>query len=170
MKEGSLVECETLSASCKHEVLGLEQSSLLPGFYLGFSHGETSLQLNVVFVDNGILGMLEGKDYPVADMVFLTVFGFNHRATGYTTPPKMTKVHLMYSSESIKVVACSWKRGWTAKELSAIETCWMGDSMTLVSVAQRRTLMKMYSVSARLCHVLHQKQRLMKGPSSIDND
>lgn len=75
----------------------------------------SSLYLKGLFLNAGVRGMLERRDYYAVDMVFPIFCVFIDRVTGYTRSPKMTRVQVMYSSLMSRVMSRNWRRGWTSE-------------------------------------------------------
>ena len=65
--------------------------------HIDFSTKEESSRLNGIFLDSGMRGMLEGKDYRNLDYFFPFVAAFVDRITGCVTNG-ITTVHTMYSN------------------------------------------------------------------------
>lgn len=80
------------------------------------------MQLNLFFLTDAVLAMLEGKTYRTADMLCPIVCGFTDRMAGYTRSSNMTTVHAVFSALKSKAVSCNWKQGWTCEGVKVIGT------------------------------------------------
>lgn len=59
--------------------------------------------------------MLEKIDYRAVDMALSIMYGFVDRVTGYTQPPKMTRVHTIHSSLNRRVISRNGRREWISE-------------------------------------------------------
>ena len=81
---------------CNSLLRVIEKDSGISRIHVDFSTKEASSRLNGLFMDNGIRGMLEGKDYRNLDFVFPFVAAYIDRFIG-CKKGILTKVNTMYS-------------------------------------------------------------------------
>lgn len=89
----------------KVEVLGEGNSVLsvmrehcsLPRLQIDFSKTKVWVQLNRIYMETGLRGMLREKHYQSLDMVFPFISAFVDNVSGYGEPYPMIGVHTMYS-------------------------------------------------------------------------
>ena len=72
-------------ATCLHVDFSKEKKLISIGF------------LDWLFVEDGVRGMLEGKDYKTVDMTFPFIAAFNDRACGEVSNGPVTTVSVLYS-------------------------------------------------------------------------
>ena len=82
--------------ACNSLLKVLEEDCDISNLHVDFSVKEASTTLNGLFLETGVKGMLEGKDYKQLDYVFPFVMAFVDRITGMIDNGQ-TKVHTMYS-------------------------------------------------------------------------
>lgn len=90
MKHGALRGCNAL-------LMCIEEDCDIPGMRVDVSEEDTSADLNGLFTNTGIRGMLAGKDYRNGDSLFSFVAAFIDRATGFVRNAPMTRVLFRYS-------------------------------------------------------------------------
>ena len=83
--------------ACNSLLRAIEEDSTTTSIHVDFSTKETSSALNGLFLESGIRGMLEGKDYRNLDYVFPFVAAFIDRVTG-CEEGGITTVHTVYSN------------------------------------------------------------------------
>ena len=82
--------------ACNSLLRAVQMDSSTTSMKVDFSTKETSSRLNGIFLETGVRGMLEGKDYRTLDYVFPFVAAFVDRITG-CKKNGITKVHSLYS-------------------------------------------------------------------------
>lgn len=82
--------------ACNSLLRAIEKDCTTTSMHIDFSTKETSSALNGFFLESGIRGMLEGKDYRNLDYVFPFVAAFIDRVTG-CEEGGITTVHTVYS-------------------------------------------------------------------------
>ncbi len=82
--------------ACNSLLRAIEEDSDIPNLHLDFSTKEASSTLNGLFLNNGIRGMLEGKDYRNLDYVYPFVMAYVDRITNCINNG-LTEVNTIYS-------------------------------------------------------------------------
>lgn len=93
------------ASSMKNSVLRAVNSMLteiqtkypMPGRNVDFAKKEASSGLNGLFTNDGLKGMLEGKDYQAVDYIFPFVAAFTDRCLGRVDSHEQTTVHTKYT-------------------------------------------------------------------------
>lgn len=88
--------------ACNSLLRAIQIDSSTTSMKIDFSTKETSSTLNGIFLETGVRGMLEGKDYKTLDYVFPFVAAFVDRITGCQRDG-ITAVHTLYS-ELLKIL------------------------------------------------------------------
>lgn len=83
-------------SGCNTLLRAIERDSGVSGLHVDFSGKDASSCLNGIFLQTGLRGMLEGKDYRRLDTVFPFVAAFIDTVTGSETG-QLTKVHMLYT-------------------------------------------------------------------------
>lgn len=60
----------------------IDWMAVSPGLHVDFSSIGFSMQLNGFFLNSGVHGMLEGKNFCAVNMIFLIIGAYADRATG----------------------------------------------------------------------------------------
>ena len=82
--------------ACNSILRAIQEDCGSSGIHIDFSTKETSSNLNGIFLETGVRGMLEGKDYRNLDYFFPFVAAFVDRISG-CTEGSLTLVHTLYS-------------------------------------------------------------------------
>lgn len=75
----------------------IQGESVSPLMEVEFSKADASSEIEWLFINMGVSGMLEDKFFDDVDMFFPVVVGFVDRATGYRQSSLIELVHIMYS-------------------------------------------------------------------------
>ena len=99
----------------------IERDYYITGLHVDFSKGEKGTNLNGLFTEDGIRGMLSAKDYHHVDMVFPFIAAFIDTCCDEVETAPLTSICTQYSD----LVAWVMKRGrikhWTAAELESLQ-------------------------------------------------
>ena len=86
----------SILSGCNTLLRAIERDSGVSGLHVDFSGKDASSRLNGIFLQTGLRGMLEGKDYRRLDTVFPFVAAFIDTVAGSETG-QLTKVHMLYT-------------------------------------------------------------------------
>ena len=81
---------------CNNYLRAIQSDSGISSLRVDFSSKNASVTLNGLFLETGIRGMLEGKDYRNVDFVFPFIAAFIDRIT-QETKADLTSIHVLYS-------------------------------------------------------------------------
>lgn len=98
----------------------IERKYFAPGLHVDFSKKEKSSTLNGLFGNDGLRGMLEGKNYRSVDLVFPFLMGFLDRVLGFQETPTLTKMHTTYTDLMVHCLHDAQTTGWTAKSILTV--------------------------------------------------
>lgn len=90
------------------------------GLHEDFSSKGCSMQLNILFLNRGVRGMLGWKDYLAVDILFLIIGVYIDCATVFQNDANMAGVHSVYSEVVSKVVSQNHARGWSVAKLEKL--------------------------------------------------
>lgn len=90
------------------------------GLHIGSSINELSFELNGVFMSDGLLGMLEGKEFLCLDMLFSFVNASIDRVIGCDDTAPLTSVHVKYSDSTDSLTAVHRGKGWHTKGIKSV--------------------------------------------------
>lgn len=93
-----------------------------PGLRVDFSKHEGSSQLNGIFVQDGLRGMLEGKDYRTLDCFFPFIFAYVDSWLGYSEEAPLTKIHVLYTDLVNRLMSDNYSNGWSDAELQDLRS------------------------------------------------
>ena len=105
--------------ACNSYLRVIDENSGITSLRVDFSTKAASATLNGLFLENGVRGMLEGKDYRNVDMVFPFVCAFLDRKTQETSGV-LTKISTMNSSLLTMLYYEIDRKGLTAERLSTL--------------------------------------------------
>lgn len=77
----------------------------IPCLHVDFSSNSCSTQFNSLFLNNGLNGTLQEKDFRAVSMVFPIIAAYTDRETGFQNDANVTGVHFMYSNTVSKLVS-----------------------------------------------------------------
>ena len=104
---------------CNNYLRAIQEDSGMSSLKVDFSSKNASITLNGLFLENGIRGMLEGKDYKTVDFVFPFIAAFIDRITQEKSCV-LTSIHVSYS-ELIHLLNVGIDReGLTKRKLSTL--------------------------------------------------
>jgi len=83
-------------SGCNTYLRCIERDNGVPDLHVDFSSKDTSDRLNGIFLQTGLRGMLEGKDYRKLDTVFPFIASFIDTVSGSETA-ELTRVHMQYT-------------------------------------------------------------------------
>jgi len=83
--------------ACNSILRDIQENNHTPGLHFDFSTKDCSKQLNGIFTNDGLKGMLEGKDYRNLDYVFPFVTAFIDKITGQNNNPELTEINIIYT-------------------------------------------------------------------------
>lgn len=83
-------------SGCNTYLRCMERDNGVPDLHVDFSSKDASDRLNGIFLQTGLRGMLEGKDYRKLDTVFPFVASFIDTISGSETA-ELTRVHMQYT-------------------------------------------------------------------------
>lgn len=113
--------CRTaLLRACNALLAAIENQFGAPGFHVDFSTKEKSQQLNGLFLNNTIRGMLEGKDFKCLDMVFPFVAAYIDRVTGYQDNAPLTDICTSYTTLMQDLLYDNTSTGWSRDMIADI--------------------------------------------------
>lgn len=72
---------------------------------MNFSHRNSSLQLNALFLNGGLREPPTGKAYSAIEMHFPVLCGFIGRETGYTMSPKIMRAPTIHGLLTSRVMS-----------------------------------------------------------------
>ena len=107
---------------CNTVLAEFQKYYVMPGVKVDFSKHEGSSQLNGIFVQDGLRGMLEGKDYRTLDMFFPFIFGYVDSWLGYAEDAPLTKIHVMYTDLVNRLMSNNNGNGWSTGELQDLRS------------------------------------------------
>lgn len=107
---------------CNTALAEFQKYYVMPGVKVDFSKHEGSSQLNGIFVQDGLRGMLEGKDYRTLDMSFPFIFGYVGTWLGYYEDASLTRVHVMYTDLVNRVMSDNNSNGWSTEDLEELRS------------------------------------------------
>ena len=97
----------------------IERDYFVPGLTIDFSTSEIGQQLNGLFLNQGLRGMLEGRHFKSLDMVFPFVAAFIDFCCDELEQAPLTTLLSMYSELLFK---CLWKKDWTPIDLESLHS------------------------------------------------
>lgn len=96
----------------------IEKDYFVPGLTIDFSTSEIGQQLNGLFLEQGLRGMLEGRHFKSLDMVFPIVGAFIDYCCDEIDTSPLTILFAMYSD---LLFTCLWKKKWTKLDLDSLD-------------------------------------------------
>ena len=106
---------------CNDLLACYERESYISGLTFDNSSPDISDKLDGFFTEDGIRGMLEGKDYKAVDMVFPFVGAFIDMCCGDEESCPITKISSQYTEIMTTCLGMGVERGWTEEKLSKLE-------------------------------------------------
>jgi len=104
---------------CNTYLRAIDEDSGMSSLRVDFSSKNASITLNGLFMENGIRGMLEGKDYKTVDYVFPFIAAFIDRIT-QEQDGKLSSIHILYSELLQHLFVEIDRYGLTEKKLSVL--------------------------------------------------
>ena len=88
---------------------------------MDFSKANYSTRLDGLFVEDGVRGMLEGKDYKTVDMILPFIAAFIDRACGEVSNGPVTTVSVLYADLVGFLLRYNQSNPWRRDEIDIIE-------------------------------------------------
>ena len=106
---------------CNSYLRAIETDSGISYLRVDFSSKNASVTLNGFFLETGVRGMLEGKDYRNVDFVFPFVAAFIDRITQESNGD-LTTIHVLYSELLRHLSSVVYNKGLTKSRLQTLRT------------------------------------------------
>ena len=100
----------------------IDQQYYAPNLRVDFSKPERSTRLNGFYIEDGIRGMLEAKDFQRLDMVFPFAATFIDRMCCEEKEHPITKICVIYSDLVSKVLRYEKPKYWAESEIEEVES------------------------------------------------
>lgn len=97
----------------------LERDYFVPGLTIDFSTSELGQQLNGLFLEHGLRGMLEGRHFKSLDMVFPFIGAFIDFCCDEVNEAPLTTLFSKYSKI---MFTCLWKKEWTLSNIQSLRS------------------------------------------------
>lgn len=121
-KTRSFVSARAAILSAANEILRqLEKEFPARGLRVAFGSAEKGRRYNGFFKSDGIVGMLEAKDFQALDMVFPFIGAYIDRCCGEVETSPTTRIFTMYSEILMMVYRRRMKPGWTEQDLKKLK-------------------------------------------------
>ena len=104
-----------------HILRGIQEDSPMPNLRVDYSVSTKSWRYNGIFLEDGLVGLLQAKDFQSLDMVFPIVGGFIDRCCGEVSDCPNTRVFTKYSDVLNFVFRRRLKLGWVEEELEELD-------------------------------------------------
>lgn len=101
-------------------IAAMERDNDVTGLHVDFSSRGESVQSNGIFVNSGIRGMLEGKDYRSVNTVFPIMSIYSDRVVWFQGSPNLTEAHAMSTTLMNKVMPQNNCREWSARNVKRL--------------------------------------------------
>ncbi len=108
-----------LLRGCNTYLRALQSDSGIASLHIDFSSKNASATLNGIYLDSGLRGMLEGKDYRNVDYVFPFICSFIDKITQQDSA-SLTSIHVKYSSLLHQLESEIDSKGLTLRRLQSL--------------------------------------------------